>query len=104
MTATPFHCTHCPDGLNSPADTTDAEPAPADEVLPRYLLSLLDMRLYCSTACDTAGACENAADDNPEHARLLRDHAARLHTRCRRTHKFTGAPCICSCHRKETTP
>lgn len=68
------------------------------EVLHHELLRLLDMNLYVSTACDTAGACETATHDQVDDADQLHDQAVRLHTRCRRTHKFTGAPCACDCH------
>jgi hypothetical protein len=62
------------------------------EVLPRRVLAQLHLRPYLSTACDTAIACGRAE---------LRDQAADLHKRCRRTHKFTGASCVCACHRED---
>lgn len=76
------------------------EPAPADEVLPHELLRLLDMNRYVSTACDTAGACETAAEGWPDRAVELAEWASQSHQRCRRTHKFTGQPCGCGCHHK----
>ncbi|MDT0306151.1 hypothetical protein RM780_04135 [Streptomyces sp. DSM 44917] len=64
-------------------------PGGTGEVLPPEILARITTRQYLSTACDTAQALA---------AEGLDEHAERLHARCRRNHKFTGALCVCECH------
>ncbi|MDP5309979.1 hypothetical protein P8A21_03190 [Streptomyces poriferorum] len=80
----------CPGaGTNPPGSTS--------EQLPDDILALLGPRTYLSTACETALLLTKAITRNPARGDLpeLRD---RMHQRCRRNHKFTGALCSCPCH------
>ncbi|BCK74061.1 hypothetical protein Srufu_080140 (plasmid) [Streptomyces libani subsp. rufus] len=76
-----------PDYVNEPGSTS--------ELLPPEILAAIDVPPYLSTACDTALRVEPA--DVPD----AMGWARRLHARCRRNNKFTGAPCPCNCHDKE---
>jgi hypothetical protein len=81
-----------------------APPPPGDtrEQLSDHLLPLLPTRDYLSTACDTGRALAEAIADHPERAAELNAWRRRMHQRCRRNHKFTGALCVCWCHRPDT--
>ena len=86
----PVYCEGHAAAVNPPGST--AEQLPAD------VLALLAHRTYLSTACETARLLDGAIIRNAGRADLpgWRD---RMHQRCRLTHKFTGAPCSCHCHR-----
>jgi len=72
-------------------------PGSRREQLPAEVLALLPPRPYLSTACDTAWLLDAARLQHPDRDDLA-EHAHRMHDRCRLTHKFTGAPCVCGCH------
>lgn len=77
------------------------------EELPAGVVEVLGPVNYVSTACETAhllAACSNpnleqvlAAQNLPNAKALTAWH----HQRCRHTHKFTGAPCRCDCHKAQ---
>jgi len=74
------------------------------EVLPAAVVALLGPMPYLSTACQTAAALDGCADPRLANTLVaaglpsIRGVVAAHHLRCRRTHKFTGAPCSCECH------
>lgn len=97
-------------------DTPQAEAAPAwtppppgdrREQLPDHLLALIRDRLpdYTSTACQTADllACTATYRRHPLYDEI-REHAERLHSRCRLNLKFTGQLCVCGCHPPKEQP
>lgn len=120
-------CPHCPDPLcpvdcpecGSPIHDLDAVPAqPTEwtapppggtrEQLPDHLLALIRDRLpdYTSTACQTAdtlacAACYPGSGVPRPQYDEIREHAERLHSRCRLNNKFTGQLCACGCHPEE---
>ena len=74
-------------------------PGSQQEQLPDSVLALIDVGPYLSTACDTAAACERAAEVHRTERPWLHAHAEDLHARCRLNNKFTGALCVCPCHK-----
>jgi hypothetical protein len=82
-------------------------PPPGDtrEQLPDAMLALIREQLpdYLSTACQTADTLSLAACyprsgvPRPQYDEI-REHAERLHNRCRINQKFTGQLCVCGCH------
>ncbi|MFJ8923896.1 hypothetical protein ACIREK_31015 [Streptomyces sp. NPDC102415] len=72
-------------------------PGSTREQLPDDVLALLSRRSYLSTACETARLVSGAIIRRPDRADLP-GHRDRLHQRCRRNNKFTGARCTCPCH------
>lgn len=95
-----------------PAATQATEPAwtpppPGDkrEQLPDAMLDLIrdQMPDYLSTACQTAdtlacAACYPGSGVPRPQYDEIREHAERLHQRCRINQKFTGQLCVCGCH------
>lgn len=84
---------------------TDTDPAwtpppPGDkrEQLPDALLALIDVPPYTSTACEAAILLARQMPKHTQQRVELGDHSDRLHGRCRRNNKFTGALCGCPCH------
>lgn len=82
-------------------------PPPGDrrEQLPDSMLDLIRDRMpdYLSTACQTAdtlacAACHPGAGVPRPQYDEIREHAERLHNRCRINQKFTGQLCACGCH------
>jgi hypothetical protein len=84
-------------GQHAPA-WTPPPPGSTREQLPPAVLALLPDQPYTSTACDTAHACQRAAETHPVERPWLTAHADELHARCRRNQKFTGQICSCGCH------
>lgn len=80
------------------ADWTPPPPGDRREQLPAHLLALLDIPPYTSTACETAGLLDTAADTHQDRGDGISAWADRLHARCRLNQKFTGAGCGCGCH------
>ena len=70
-------------------------PPPGDrrEQLPDEVLAAIRPGPYLSTACHAAFLCETT-----EPSEALAGWPERLHARCRLNNKFTGKPCVCSCH------
>jgi hypothetical protein len=98
------------------ADTEQPEwtpppPGSTREQLPDHILNIVrpDLPDYLSTACQTADVVACAAcyprsgTPRPQYDEL-REHAERLHNRCRLNQKFTGQLCVCGCHPTEETP
>jgi hypothetical protein len=76
-------------------------PPPGDKrnQLPDDILAMLAPRMYLSTACEMAKACESARLRYPDRAPDLESWALRLHTEwCRLNNKYSGALCVCDCH------
>ena len=82
-------------------------PPPGDrrEQLPDAMLALIRDRMpdYLSTACQTAdtlacAACYPGSGVPRPQYDEIREHAERLHERCRINQKFTGQLCACGCH------
>jgi hypothetical protein len=90
-------------GQHAPA-WTPPPPGSTREQLPPAVLALLPDLPYTSTACDTAHACQTAADTHPVERPWLTAHADELHARCRLNHKFTGQMCVCACHGEQPAP
>ncbi len=88
----------------SPTAWTPPPPGDTREQLPPAVLALLPDQPYTSTACDTADACQTAAETHPVERPWLAAHADELHARCRLNHKFTGQMCVCACHGEHPTP
>lgn len=91
-----------------PPAWTPPPPGDTREQLPTHLLALIRDRLpdYLSTACQTADllACfPGSGVPRPQYDEL-REHAERLHQRCRLNHKFTGQLCACGCHPEPERP
>jgi hypothetical protein len=90
---------------------TPPPPGSTREQLPDHILDIArpDLTDYLSTACQTADVVACAACyprsgvPRPQYDEL-REHAERLHNRCRLNHKFTGQLCVCGCHPTEETP
>lgn len=87
------------------SSVTDIDPAwtpppPGDkrEQLPDALLALIDVPPYTSTACEAATLLARQMPTHTHRRIELGDHSDRLHDRCRRNNKFTGALCGCHCH------
>lgn len=92
------------DDPNPAAIRDTPPPGSTAEQLPPALLNLLPPAGYLSTACDTALRLHRAPRPEPTEGGAVPDieaHVTRLHARCRRNHKFTGAGCICPCHQAE---
>lgn len=94
------------DGTEQPAPAwTPPPPGSTREQLPDHILNIVrpDLPDYLSTACQTADVVACAACyprsgvPRPEYDEL-REHAERLHNRCRENQKFTGQLCVCGCH------
>ena len=85
-------------------DWTPPPPGDRREQLPDHLLALIRIPAYLSTACETAQLLSGEMPRLTHRRNDLGDHSDRLHERCRRNNKFTGASCICPCHAKEPTP
>lgn len=66
--------------------------------LPDDVLALLSPYPYLSAACETGRRVDAATIRHPENAGLP-DWVERLHRQCPHTHKYTGDPCNCRCHR-----
>lgn len=79
---------------------TPPPPGSTAEQLPDDLLALIRGGLpdYTSTACVTADALAVAVHWSHPRLEELREHAERLHNRCRLNQKFTGQLCACGCH------
>lgn len=95
-----------PIGCLTPAPAwTPPPPGDKREQLPDTMLALIrdQMPDYLSTACQTAdtlglAACyPGSGVPRPEYDEI-REHAERLHDRCRINQKFTGQLCACGCH------
>lgn len=90
-----------------PARTT-AKNAPGStaEQLPDHILALIHAPSYVSTACDTAYALALPGHSRANTGRRdeINEWVGRLHSRCRRNHKFTGVLCGCGCHTAEAPP
>ena len=82
----------------------DNPPGSTHEQLASHILAAIDDQLsnYVSTACTTAAACQAARRTHPGLADTLLGYAIGLHDRCRSNQKFTGQPCVCGCHAKDT--
>ncbi|MEU0393842.1 hypothetical protein ABZ208_13865 [Streptomyces sp. NPDC006208] len=78
-------------------------PGSQQEQLPAYILALINVGPYLSTACETAAACERATEAHQTERPWLLAHAEELHARCRLNNKFTGALCACRCHPQPPT-
>lgn len=85
-------------------EPSDNPPGSTREQLASHILAAIDNHLnnYTSTACSTATACQAARHTDPRMTNTLLGYAIGLHDRCPRTQKFTGQPCVCGCHAKET--
>lgn len=88
---------------DSPVTDTDpvwTPPPPGDrrEQLPDALLALIDVPPYTSTACEAATLLARQMPKHTHRRVELGEHSDRLHARCRRNNKFTGALCGCHCH------
>lgn len=75
-------------------------PGSTVEQLPGEVLARIEPGDYLSTACETAKRLDATVDHDMPYAEVVSivgwvDH---LHGRCRRNHKFMGAPCRCLCH------
>lgn len=70
------------------------------DALPEHLRALIapHMRPYVSTACETAAACRQAAEQHPEHAGELQAWAQREDAACRQTRKQDMAACEGAAH------
>lgn len=66
--------------------------------LPDEVRSTLSPYPYLSAACETGRRVDAATIRHPERADLPA-WVERLHRQCPLTHKFTGDPCNCRCHR-----
>lgn len=87
---------------------TPPPPGSTAEQVPEHLLALIRDRLpdYTSTACQTAdtvacAACYPGSGIARPQYDEIREHAERLHNRCRLNNKFTGQLCACGCHPEE---
>lgn len=90
------------------AEWTPPPPGSTREQLPDHILDLIRDRLpdYLSTACQTAdtvacAACYPGSGVPRPQYDEIREHAERLHERCRLNNKFTGQLCVCGCHPTE---
>lgn len=83
---------------------TPPPPGSTREQLPDHLLALLDIPAYTSTACETAGLLSREMVKRTRQRIELGEHCDRLHERCRRNQKFTGALCACFCHDGQAAP
>jgi hypothetical protein len=83
-----------------PGAWTPPPPGSTAEQLPPHILALIHAPSYVSTACDTAYALALPGHSHANIARRdeINEWVDRLHARCRRNQKFTGALCGCSCH------
>lgn len=87
----------------SGASWTPPPPGDRREQLPDDILAMLAPRIYLSTACEMAEACERAVLRHPDRKTDLMSWATWLHsTRCRLNNKFSGRLCVCPCHPKQT--
>lgn len=80
-------------------------PGNTREQLPAHILAKVVPRVYLSTACEMAQACERAIVRYPDDEAELKYWANRLHhKRCRLNNKYSGTLCACLCgHDQETT-
>lgn len=82
----------------------DDVPPPGDtrKQLPDYILAMLAHRMYLSTACEMAQACEMAIVRHPDHKGEFLSWAHWLHDdQCRLNNKYSGVLCECPCHKKK---
>lgn len=87
-----------PDELRERAEADTDAIGSTGEQLPPDVLALIEVRTYLSTACETADACVDAIPRRLDRETELGEWADRLHARCRKNNKFTGALCLCTCH------
>jgi hypothetical protein len=79
---------------------TPPPPGNTREKLPDHILRMLARRMYLSTACEMAQACESAVLRYPDNSEELAYWGNWLHEkRCRLNNKFSDAPCCCPCHK-----
>lgn len=80
-------------------DTDVPPPGDTRKQLPPYILAMLAPRVYLSTACEMARACEMAVVRHPRHEGEFLTWARWLHgEQCRLNNKYSGALCSCACH------
>jgi len=91
---------------SEPDAWTPPPPGSTAEQLPETLLALIRHRLpdYTSTACQTADTLACTATHGHPLYDEIREHAERLHSRCRLNMKFTGQLCACGCHPPKEQP
>lgn len=86
-------------GGPEPDQWTPPPPGDTREQLPDDILAMLAPRMYLSTACEMAEACQRAVLRHPDRAVELMHYSTYLHTkRCRLNNKYSGAKCACPCH------
>ena len=91
---------------SEPDAWTPPPPGSTSEQLPDTLLALILDQLpdYTSTACQTADTLACTATHGHPLYDEIREHAERLHSRCRLNMKFTGQLCACGCHPPKEQP